>query len=177
MAGIGWWDETGVNKGLFYDRTGSATVTINGCDTIGTHREFETDYLKDAGDWTDIDSKGHLLHSCTGNIVGGSQGDVNTPHRHWASMGRSKTAMVEIKGGHILGNVYGGSEQGVVTGNTKVIVSDGTIGIVINPGTDSAYSFGSVHGGGFGSNDRTTSDNDSSKIAVRVAGYVYGNTN
>lgn len=177
MAGIGWWDETGGNKGLFYDRTGSATVTINGCDTIGTHREFETDYLKDAGDWTDIDSKGHLLHSCTGNIVGGSQGDVNTPHRHWASMGRSKTAMVEIKGGHILGNVYGGSEQGVVTGNTKVIVSDGTIGIVINPGTDSAYSFGSVHGGGFGSNDRTTSDNDSSKIAVRVAGYVYGNTN
>lgn len=177
MAGIGWWDETGDNKGLFYDRTGSATVTINGCDTIGTHREFETDYLKDAGDWTDIDSKGHLLHSCTGNIVGGSQGDVNTPHRHWVSMGRSKTAMVEIKGGHILGNVYGGSEQGVVTGNTKVIVSDGTIGIVINPGTDSAYSFGSVHGGGFGSNDRTTSDNDSLKIAVRVAGYVYGNTN
>ena len=176
MAGIGWWDETGVNKGLFYDRTGSATVTINGCDTIGTHREFETDYLKDAGDWTDIDSKGHLLHSCTGNIVGGSQGDVNTPHRHWVSMGRSKTAMVEIKGGHILGNVYGGSEQGVVTGNTKVIVTDGTIGIVINPGTDSAYSFGSVHGGGFGSNDRTTSDNDSLKIAVRVAGYVYGNT-
>jgi hypothetical protein len=177
MAGIGWWDETGDNKGLFYDRTGSATVTINGCDTIGTHREFETDYLKDAGDWTDIDPKGHLLHSCTGNIVGGSQGDVNTPHRHWVSMGRSKTAMVEIKGGHILGNVYGGSEQGVVTGNTKVIVSDGTIGIVINPGTDSAYSFGSVHGGGFGSNDRTTSDNDSLKIAVRVAGYVYGNTN
>lgn len=178
MAGIGWWGA----DGTFVNNTGSATVTVNNCDTIGTKREFETDYITQHGDWTITNHAGRLVHSCTGNVIGGSQGDAATsPYEgtneyktHWVSMGRSKTATVKIEGGHILGNVYGGSEQGVMTGNTRVTVSGGTIGTKIGTGTN-AYCFGSVYGGGYGS-DETNAVNDSNMAAGMVAGRVYGST-
>ena len=183
MAGIGWWDETGVNKGLFYDRTGSATVTVNNCDTIGTKREFETDYITNPDSWTITNHAGRLVHSCTGNVIGGSQGDAATsPYEgtneyktHWVSMGRSRTATVTIGGGHILGEVFGGAEQGTVRGNTRVNINGGIIGTLIGTGSD-AYYFGSVYGGGYGSNDVSEPHNDSSMRAVQIAGRVYGNT-
>lgn len=184
MAGIGWWNETGVNKGLFYDRTGSATVTVNNCDTIGTKREFETDYITNPDSWTITNHAGRLVHSCTGNVIGGSQGDAaTTPYegttdkykRHWVSMGRSRTATVTIGGGNILGEVFGGAEQGTVRGNTRVNINGGIIGTLIGTGSD-AYYFGSVYGGGYGSNDVSEPHNDSSMRAVQIAGRVYGNT-
>lgn len=182
MAGIGWWDETGVNKGLFYDRTGSATVTVNNCDTIGTKREFETDYITNPDSWTITNHAGRLVHSCTGNVIGGSQGDAATsPYEgtneyktHWVSMGRSRTATVTIGGGHILGEVFGGAEQGTVRGNTSVTINGGIIGTQIGS-DENAYYFGSVYGGGYGSDD-IDDNNDLNMRGVQIAGRVFGNT-
>ncbi len=159
MAGIGWWGTDGV----IYDGTGVATVTING-GTIGSAREFTYDKpVHDAlsqrvgnenpGEWTMYNDDGTILHSCTGNVFGGSQGDIDTECPHWVSMGRSRTATVTINGGSILGGVYGGSEQGIVTGNTAVTINSGDIGIIVNPGTANEYYYGDVYAAGYGCDD------------------------
>lgn len=179
MAGIGWWG----TDGTFISKTGSSTITVNGCDSIGTLREFDANYIVQHGDWTITNHAGRLVHSCTGNVIGGSQGDAATsPYEgtneyktHWVSMGRSRTATVTIGGGHILGEVFGGAEQGTVRGNTRVNINGGIIGTLIGTGSD-AYYFGSVYGGGYGSNDVSEPHNDSSMRAVQIAGRVYGNT-
>ena len=173
MAGIGWWGADGV----FASRTGSSTVTVTNCDSIGTKREFDSTYIADPDNWTDVNA-GRLVHSCTGNVFGASQGDANEGFPHWVSMARSKTATVNINGGNILGEVFGGAEHGTVKGDTRVNIKGGTIiGTQIGTGS-TAYYFGSVYGGGYGSDDHTPHTNDSSSVlAVRIAGYVYGNTN
>ena len=159
MAGIGWWGTDGV----IYDGTGVATVTING-GTIGSAREFTYDKPvhdtlsqrvgnENPGEWTMYNDDGTILHSCTGNVFGGSQGDIDTECPHWVSMGRSRTATVTINGGSILGGVYGGSEQGIVTGNTAVTINSGDIGIIVNPGTANEYYYGDVYAAGYGCDD------------------------
>ena len=168
MAGIGWWDD----KGLFYDNTGKATVNITGTPTIGLEQEFT--YKKPAvgheelvdrdlsenenpGLWTMYNSDGTLLHTCTGNVYGGSQGDVDITCPHWISMARSSSSEVTInmaEGGLIRSNVYGGGEQGMVIGNTHVIVLGGTIGTAgLTVGSTTPYNFGDVYGAGYGSDD------------------------
>ena len=168
MAGIGWWDD----KGLFYDNTGKATVNITGTPTIGLEQEFT--YKKPAvgheelvdrdlsenenpGLWTMYNSDGTLLHTCTGNVYGGSQGDVDITCPHWVSMARSSSSEVTInmaEGGLIRSNVYGGGEQGMVIGNTHVIVLGGTIGTAgLTVGSTTPYNFGDVYGAGYGSDD------------------------
>lgn len=179
MAGIGWWE----TDGTFISKTGSSIITVNGCDSIGTLREFDANYIAQHGDWTTTNQIGRLVHSCTGNVIGGSQGDAATsPYEgtneyktHWVSMGRSRTATVTIGGGHILGEVFGGAEQGTVRGNTRVNINGGIIGTQIGS-DENAYYFGSVYGGGYGSNDVSEPHNDSSMRAVQIAGRVYGNT-
>ena len=159
MASIGWWGD----DGIFYDGTGAATVTING-GTIGSAKEFTYvmpihDTLsqrtgnENPGEWTIYNDDGTLLHTCTGNVFGGSQGDIDTECPHWVSMGRSRTATVTINGGSILGGVYGGSEQGIVTGNTAVTINSGDIGIIVNPGTANEYYYGDVYAAGYGCDD------------------------
>ena len=91
-------------------------------------------------------------------------------------MGRSNKATVTISGGTIMGEVFGGAEQGTLAGNTTVSVNGGTIGTQIGTGS-AAYYFGSVYGGGYGSNDVSTPHNDLNMRAVQIAGRVYGNTN
>ena len=178
MAGIGWWG----TDGTFISKTGSSTITVNGCDSIGTLREFDANYIAQHGDWTITNHAGRLVHSCTGNVIGGSQGDAATsPYEgtneyktHWVSMGRSRTATVTIGGGHILGEVFGGAEQGTVRGNTSVTINGGIIGTQIGS-DENAYYFGSVYGGGYGSDD-IDDNNDLNMRAVQIAGRVFGNT-
>lgn len=97
---------------------------------------------------------------------------------NWHKLGNAKTTKVTISGtAWIKSNVYGGGELGAVRsyyegelsnptktegGNTEVIINGGTIGSMIGPnitgGTkdvsstsgDGRYTFGSVYGGGYG---------------------------
>ena len=154
MASVGWWD----NHGVFYDGTGETSVTIGSASdpnpTVGLVEEFG--YTKDnnPGDWTIYDNNGKIVHTITGNVVGGSQGDIDISKPHWVSMAHSRTATVTINGGTIRSTVYGGSEQGMVKGNTYVTINNGTIGTETSVGSATDYIVGGVYAAGYGSDDK-----------------------
>ena len=155
MASIGWWN----NNGVFYSGTGAGTVTIGtpgGSDNpiIGLAEEI-TYYTKDnnPGEWTIYDNNGKIVHTITGNVFGGSQGDIDISKPHWVSMAHSRTATVTINKGTIRSTVYGGSEQGMVNGNTYVTINDGTIGTETSVGSATPYIVGGVYAAGYGSDD------------------------
>lgn len=185
LAGIGWWPTFGTNINKFYDGTGASNITING-GTIGSAGEYELTPSTSPDQWTVFDDETDLLmHTCTGNVFGGSQGDVNIEAPHWVSMGRSKTATVTVNGGTIRSAVFGGGEQGATIGDTHVTINDGTIGTYVDSGTGATdpYYFGGVFGGGFGSQNPlynvNTYPNDSTIsghpwTADQLAGRVYG---
>ena len=189
MAGIGYRDSD--NK--FIANTGEATITIGtvgatsaNSPTIGSADEFTYTEDENPGEWTMYDN-GKIFHTCTGNVFGGSQGDVDITAPKWVSMASSKTANVTINSGTIRGSVFGGSEQGTVIGNTQVTVKGGTIGTYIDEGSgeENPYYIGDVYGGGYGSDDEdennSTATNDSTSYVTNatplaLAGRVYGNT-
>ena len=97
-----------------------------------------------------------ILHTKGGNVFGGSMGRLKGLNdvdylSLWPQLGQSKTATVNITGGTIKSNVYGGAEMGTVRDNTYVTIggtrnADGTITPSGLPtiGRD-------VYGGGYGS--------------------------
>ena len=192
MAGVGYWSNDAGHP--FAGQTGTTVVNVSG-GTIGTTLEYTKAYLDahidDTTDWTLI-VDGKVNHACTGNIIGGSQGDIDIKCPAWISMGRSRQTYVYISDtARIMGNVYGGAEQGVVTGNTHVEVSGGTIGTTINVADSVApkgyYHYGSVFGGGYGTEKYWRHENDSCiydgsgeikayTSGTMIAGRVYGNT-
>ncbi|MBQ8989254.1 MAG: hypothetical protein IJ067_06155 [Prevotella sp.] len=138
-------------------------ITINICGgTIGNSYEYkyydpETTIDKTANHvpQTDFDYQKHLLYSKGGNVFTGSMGrlyalDGTTPLAHWQDLGKCRTTELNISGGTIKSNVYGGSEMGTVEGNATVSITGGTIGTLIGEG-ETAYYYGSVFGGGKGS--------------------------
>ncbi len=197
MAGIGWWNDNGV----FVPHTGTSTVhikdTLGAAPTIGLAAEFTYDKPTHAalnertgnenpGAWTMYNTDGTILHTCTGNVYGASQGDVDITYPHWVSMARSRQSTVTIDGGNILSCVYGGGEQGIVTGNTHVTINGGTIGTAVGTIGSGGYYFGDVYGAGYGSDEAAdTYGNDSTAARTALslnwtadvlAGRVYGNT-
>lgn len=181
MASIGYWSDATGHP--FYQGTGMSEVIING-GTIGTDTEYSADYADtdpEDHEWTVFDETNHtLIHTCTGNVFGGCQGDVDPASPHWVSMARSRSAKVTINGGNIKSCVFGGAEQGTVTGNTLVTINGGTIGTNVTPPSGDDYIFGGVYGGGYGSHRddyNVTHPNDSSNFSSQyIAGRVYGNT-
>jgi len=134
----------------FYNKgRGHITITING-GTIGKEFESETEGAE---------------HS--GNVFGGSMGRLTkldgTPFdaNHWKLLATAKSATINVTGGTIKRNVYGGGEMGTVTTNTTVNVSGGTIGTT-GKGADN---YGNVYGGGKGLETEI------------LAGIVKGNSN
>ena len=134
----------------FYNKgRGHITITING-GTIGKEFESETEGAE---------------HS--GNVFGGSMGRLTkldgTPFdaNHWKLLATAKSATINVTGGTIKRNVYGGGEMGTVTENTYVNVSGGTIGTT----GKGAANYGNVYGGGKGLETQI------------LAGIVKGNTN
>ena len=206
MASIGWWDtirdpNDHKLRAIYKPNTGKATITIGKKKTnaypydddpvIGTWEEFASS-LEQHSEWTIFDTiTGELLHTCTGNVFGGGQGEVDTLRPHWISMSRSRESLVTINGGHIMSKVFGGSEQGSVAGNTMVILNGGTVGHIMNEGTPDEFGFGGVFGAGYGADDLaesiSTYPNDSTvmsegrdlvdydHIPGLMAGRVYGN--
>ena len=146
---------------------------------------------------TEFDASGRLTHTKGGNVFAGGMGrqtqlDGQTPISaiKWWQLGCVKQTKLTITGGHIKSNVYGGGELGAVIpytngsttegGTTEIDISgSAVIGTVVSEsvttGTGESaqtsneplYTFGSVFGGGMGSESDTSTEE---KIGGRVAG-------
>ena len=166
MACVGYKHIVG-NGFPFWANTGHAEITIEGSPTIGTAYEY-TYVMPDPnnptandnpGQWTIYNEDGTLFHTCTGNVFGGCQGDIDLSSEKWVSMGSSYSSKVTINGGTIMSSVFGGPEQGTMLGDAEVVIEPKNnntilIGTVVeHPTTHQNYNFGQVYGGGYGSDD------------------------
>ena len=130
--------------------------------------------------------KNRLLHTKGGNVFAGAMGrlyglDGETLLTHWADMGKARKTIVNISGGIIKSNVYGGGELGTLVEGTEITITGGTIGTEVKDASGNVkYLFGSVFGGGYGSDisDKNgRSIEESKSVTVRDhAGHVLGNT-
>ena len=128
-----------------------------------------------------------LYHSMGGSIYGGCMGrltklngDVNP---NWDKLGIARSTTINVSGSSVIkSSIFAGAEFGKVTGNTSVTL-DGTptIGTLVykSPYNAPQYGFGSVYGGGYGSEYLLT---DADKTAGATAeprewaGIVEGET-
>ena len=191
MASLGWWDDTiknaegnvifhtkddvpgsyGTAYGVMYENTGRAVINLSGNLTLGTAKEYTVAPFANPGNWTIYESTATdttLIHTCTGNVFGGGQGDVDPSAPRWVSMGRSASATVNISGGTYYGNIFGGSEQGIVTGDTRLNISGGSFGYTGQEGTihghvDKVYT-GDIYAAGYGCDD----PNDAANLTVEL---------
>ncbi len=144
-----------------------------------------------------------LLHTRGGNVFGGGMGRrtkldgsvIDYVGIDWKKLGNVKSTKLTIDGdAWIMGNVYGGGELGAVTGNhtvsggttpagTEIIIKGGTIGTEITDGAPQQatvetantvrYTFGSVYGGGYGTDVEeasVTTNADVNKFGALVTG-------
>ena len=200
------WDTSDNNFGKPVDATGvthgHVTINISG-GTIGNSYEYVIPTSTDnwtATNWntwktdnhipntefgtTDTD-KNRLMHTKGGNVFAGAMGRLyalngSTILTYWADLGKAKQTEVTISGGNIKSNVYGGGELGAVVNGTKVSITGGIVGTEVTS-TDAAYTYGSVFGGGYGSDANVTGTyttvEETSTVSVKDwAGRVKGNT-
>lgn len=188
---------------------GNVTINISG-GTIGNDHEYILPSNEDMtpAQWTTWKSennipytefgttgtdKNRLMHTKGGNVFAGAMGRLyflnGTVIPDWGEMGKVRSTVVNISGGTIKSNVYGGGEIGIVAEGTQLNITGGTIGTLVGtevPGVvDGTYTFGSVYGAGYGSNvdeadfgTDTTYNGRSVTVASarRTAGGVGGNT-
>jgi hypothetical protein len=164
-------------------KRGYITINISG-GTIGNDIEYKANPSatdKQKMPTTTFDSQNHLLYTRGGNVFAGCMGRLygldNSLLTLWPKLGRCKQTELNITGGIIKSNVYGGAELGVVQQNTKVNITGGQVGTKIGTGSD-AYYYGGVFGGGKGSIDNITYPSgtaETDKVAISEAGSVEGN--
>ena len=145
-----------------------------------------------AGAWNYADVT-DVVHTTGGNVFGSSMGrllnigttdgtDENNFNHLWPGLAKCRKTDVTIGGNAVVhSNVYGGGELGYVMENSKVTISGSAqIGHVIGSGLEE-HCFGSVFGGGYGSDNITQHTNDTATVggtwvtAAMHAGRVYGN--
>ena len=122
-------------------------------------------------------------HTFYGNVFAGGSGYYPYAQGKWLfSAGCVEgNAILEITGGHILNNVYGGCEMSDVLGNVSVTMSDGTVGVPRNK-QDILLTptIGHIYGAGMGDKRiffNAVTNVASSTVNVsggRVYGSVYG---
>ena len=152
---------------------GNITINISG-GTIGNNYEYVPNPSaadKSKMPLTSFDYRNRLTYTKGGNVFAGGMGrlyglDGSTLLTHWADQAKAKNTVVNITGGTIKSNVYGGAEMGTLTNNATIHVTGGTIGTTIGTG-DAAYRYGSVFGGGKGSTENLP--------GIKQAGQVGGN--
>jgi hypothetical protein len=106
-----------------------------------------------------------VSHTTGGNVFGGSMGrlkmlDGYTTNDIWPELAQVKTASVNITGGTVKHNVYGGGEFGTVHDDAHVTIGgrwDASTNTVVKDGAGTATVCRDVYGGGYGSEDYTTS--------------------
>lgn len=152
---------------------GNITINISG-GTIGNNYEYVPNPSaadKSKMPLTSFDYRNRLTYTKGGNVFAGGMGrlyglDGSTLLPHWADQAKAKNTVVNITGGTIKSNVYGGAEMGTLAGNATIHVTGGTIGTTIGTG-DAAYRYGSIFGGGKGSTENLP--------GIKQAGQVGGN--
>ena len=162
---------------------GYITINISG-GTIGNNIEYKANPTaadKQKMLTTTFDSQNHLLYTRGGNVFAGCMGRLyslgNTLLPLWPKLGRCKQTKLNITGGTIKSNVYGGAELGVVKKNTSVNITGGQVGTQIGTGSG-AYYYGSVFGSGKGSVDNITYPSttpEAEQIPISEAGTTGGN--
>ena len=97
-----------------------------------------------------------VQHTKGGNVFGGSMGRLErldgSINPLWPKLAQVKTSTINITGGTIKNNVYGGGEMGTVREDARITIEGGTLRR-------------DVYGGGYGSDDYKT------KTSISVAGY------
>ena len=165
---------------------GYITINISG-GTIGNNNEYiynPTAEEKAAIPNTTFDFSNRIAYTKGGNVFTGSMGRLYALDGAllplWPKLGRCKQTVLNISGGWIKSNVYGGGELGAVDQNTTVNITGGTVGTkVVDP--DNAannYVYGTVFGGGKGSIDNITypvGTPEGDKTDIGEAGTVHGN--
>ena len=163
MASVGTYlvPTTDPNYGAMNTGTDHGYVTVNvSGGTIGNDYESKTN--------VDFDK-----HPLGGNVYGGSKGGLNTLDGSnspiWAFLGRTKQTRVNVSGGTIKSNVYGGGELGTVSDSATIVITGGDI-------------WRDVYGGGYGSDKTTPMTTSIPSITytdaqpMQIAGRVFGNT-
>ena len=169
--------------------TGTTTVNISG-GTIGDESEYT------------YDANNTITQTNGGNVFAGGKGSLRKADNSgylpgWYKFAKVKNTVLNISGTttRIMSNAYGGGELATVgyetsgtthslVGGTSVTISGGTIGTEIQSGSGTSatteYTFGSLYGGGFGSDVETTisgqTDNTDPYAPKFYAGRVYGST-
>ncbi|MCR4918337.1 MAG: hypothetical protein K5928_00770 [Prevotella sp.] len=166
-------------------KRGYITINISG-GTIGNDREYiynPTAEQKAAIPYTSFDSQNRLLYTKGGNVFTGCMGRLyaldGSLLLQWPKLGHCKQTELNISGGTIKSNVYGGAELGAVQQNATVNITGGTIGTKVASSSDPShyYYYGSAFGGGKGSTDAITypaGTDDDQKTDISKAGSVYG---
>ncbi len=121
------------------------------------------------------------VHTKGGNVFGGSMGRLtnldNSYNNLWPQLAQVKTATVNITGGTIKSNVYGGAELGTVRDSTFVTIGgirNKTNGTISASGSPTIYR--DVYGGGYGSTIHTEDSKASIKSTDGVNTIVFGYT-
>ena len=158
-------------------KRGYITINISG-GTIGNDIEYK--YNPSADDklkmpTTTFDYQNQLSYTRGGNVFTGCMGrlyalDNTTPLSQWKKLGKCKQTVLNITGGTIKSNVYGGGELGVVEENATVNILGGTIGTKVVDSADETkyYYYGSAFGSGKGSNDNVDDISEAGTIGGNV---------
>ncbi len=144
---------------------------------------------------TELDSLNRLTHTKGGNVYAGGMGrftklngdsiSLANDGIDWTKLGNVKSTKLSISDSTwIMGNVYGGGELGAVTDSTVIKVTGGVIGTEITAaapdstthaaGTEVAYTFGSIYGGGMGMVMHDKRDNHGGDVASNTHVSISG---
>ena len=178
--------ENGTMLGSVYGGGRLASVGIDFTNTDDPlYGQFQPDEGNETHGYVTVNIKGGIIgnddeiitkaHTTGGNVYGGSMGritkiDGTSLNPIWPRLAQVKGTSVNITGGTIKGNVYGGGEFGTVYSNTYVTIggSRSSYGAsAVASGTSTIYR--DVFGGGYGSADYT----DTYRTTLQTAGATY----
>ena len=180
------------DEAAYYATKGRGHININiSGGTIGNDTEYKfnpsaDDKLKMPKTLFDA-STNRLLHTKGGNVFAGGMGRrtdlAGGEISNWTQLGNAKSTTLTITGGTIKSNVYGGGEFGAVTsgetsegGTTTITIDNVTIGTQIKDSEGAVkYTFGSVFGGGYGTEDKIDGITEHSQVNL-LGALVTGNT-
>ncbi len=188
-------DRNGKTEAAINTEKAAALTALKVADNI-PNTEFEQVDSAKVGETTTYTYTYRLKHTKGGNIFTGSMGRRTsldgTPIDKWWRLGNTKSTKLTISGdAWIKSNVYGGGEFGPIVpyedksnednpvvegGTTTIDIQGGTIGTEVKDGEGTVkYTYGSVFGGGYGTEDEIE-DVNTSEDAYRLGALVKGNS-